>query len=197
MPLHAVAGGRADIAYKEEAPAEPYSKKRKVPMLSASMEAGGSFSIPAQRSRPPSAGSRCQPDAAFMQQAPAAMRADSFRALPECELAQLQNPVSMSGAGQGSASSRDAQQASSVESLQLQLLCTRRGQAGGRAPITSCADPLATEGALVPPLQQSVSTSGHLAAASDDSPTHSEDVEAQASSLQPQRGRFFAMLGFH
>ena len=166
-------------------------------MLSASMEAGGSFSIPARHSRPSSAGSRCQPDAAFVQQAPAALRADSFRALPECELAQLQTPMPASGAGQGSASSRDAQQATSAESLQLQLVSPTCGQAGSRAPITSAASPLATEGALVPPLQQSVSTSGLLAAAADEGPTHSQDVEAQASSLQPQRGRFFAMLGFH
>ena len=191
MPLHASAGGRADVAYKEEAPAEPYSKKRKVPMLSASMDADSSFSIPARRSRPSSAGSRGQPDAAFVQQAPAALRADSFRALPECELAQLQNPVPVSDAGQGSASSRDAQQAT------LQLVCTRHGQAGSRAPVTSAANPQAAEGALVPPLQQSVSTSGLLAAAADDGSTDSQDVEAQASSLQPQRGRFLAMLGLH
>ena len=164
-------------------------------MLSASIEAGGSFSIPARCSRPSSAGLRCQPDAAFVQQAPAALRADSFHALPECELAQLQDPVPVSG--QGGASSRDAQQATSVEREQSQLVRTRRGQAGGGAPITSAANPLATEDAPVPPLQQSVSTSGLLAAAADDSPTHSQDVEAQASSLQPQRGRFFAMLGFH
>ena len=190
--LHASAGGRADIAYKEETPAEPYSKKRKVPMLSASVEAGASFSIPARRSRPSSASSRCQPDTAFVQQAPAALRADSFRALPECELAQLQNPVPV--LGQDSALSSDARQATTVEREQLQLVRTRCGQ----APITCAANPLATEGALVPPLQQSVSTSVLLAAAAvDDGPTHSQDVEAQASSLQPQRGRFMAMLGFH